>query len=62
MFSRIALADQQIFLQLMSATAASKSVPESQLWESLLDQWWTRVRMSKVYTSPIIVTSVVSVR
>jgi len=42
-FSRIALGDRQMFITLMSATAASKNTPESKLWEGLLDQWWTRV-------------------
>ncbi|TFY83956.1 hypothetical protein EWM64_g62 [Hericium alpestre] len=40
--ARIALADRNIFLQLMTVTATVHATPESQLWEGLLDQWWRR--------------------
>ncbi|KAA1466319.1 ARM repeat-containing protein [Dentipellis sp. KUC8613] len=40
--ARMAVADKTIFLQLMSATSNSQGVPETQLWEGLLDQWWRR--------------------
>ncbi|PIL37210.1 hypothetical protein GSI_00903 [Ganoderma sinense ZZ0214-1] len=43
--SRIAMADQQLFLQLVSATAAALKLPEEQAWEPILNQWWTRVRL-----------------
>jgi len=37
------MADAQMFLQLMSATASSRNVTESYLYEGLLDQWWSKV-------------------
>ncbi|EIM88549.1 ARM repeat-containing protein [Stereum hirsutum FP-91666 SS1] len=40
--SRIAVPEPQTFLQLMAATSAKMNVPETQLWEDLLDQWWRR--------------------
>ncbi|EMD40680.1 hypothetical protein CERSUDRAFT_111258 [Gelatoporia subvermispora B] len=40
--ARIAIANNAIFLNLISATAASKNTAESQIWEGVLDQWWTR--------------------
>ncbi|KAJ2920088.1 hypothetical protein MD484_g369, partial [Candolleomyces efflorescens] len=40
LFSRIVMADPQMFLQLMSATAPVANLPETNLWEGLLDQWW----------------------
>lgn len=39
-FARIALADPQVFLQLVSAAAIQLNQKESYLMESLLDQWW----------------------
>ncbi|KAF8195734.1 armadillo-type protein [Mycena galopus ATCC 62051] len=39
LMSRIVMADRQMFLQLMAATA-TPAVPESKLYEGLLDQWW----------------------
>jgi hypothetical protein len=39
------MADAQMFLQLMSATAASQNVTEAYLYEGLLDQWWSKVRV-----------------
>ncbi|KAJ7276541.1 armadillo-type protein [Mycena haematopus] len=39
LMSRIVMADRQMFLQLMVATA-TPAVPESKLYEGLLDQWW----------------------
>ncbi|KAH9943383.1 ARM repeat-containing protein [Epithele typhae] len=40
--ARIAVADRQLFLQLVSAMAASESVTESVVWEPILNQWWQR--------------------
>lgn len=40
--ARIATADKHMFLQLISATANSRSKAETELWECILDQWWTR--------------------
>lgn len=42
--ARIAVADRQLFLQLVSAMAATQNVNESLIWEAILNQWWTRVR------------------
>lgn len=41
--SRIALTDRNAFLNLMSATASTQNIPEKEIWEGVLDQWWTRV-------------------
>ncbi|KAI0352893.1 ARM repeat-containing protein [Trametes cingulata] len=40
--ARIAIADRQIFLQLVSATAAAQSMKEELVWEPILNQWWNR--------------------
>ncbi|KAF8623412.1 hypothetical protein AX15_006355 [Amanita polypyramis BW_CC] len=40
LFARIALADRQVFLQLMTATANATGLVERFLFEGLLDQWW----------------------
>ncbi|KAH7931251.1 ARM repeat-containing protein [Leucogyrophana mollusca] len=40
LMSRIVLADCQMFLQLVSAAAQAKNVPEASLFEIILDQWW----------------------
>ncbi|KAI0776057.1 ARM repeat-containing protein [Trametes elegans] len=40
--ARIALADRQLFVQLVSATAASQKTKESLVWEPILNQWWNR--------------------
>ncbi|CDO76254.1 hypothetical protein BN946_scf184470.g12 [Trametes cinnabarina] len=40
--ARIALADRQLFLQLVSATAAAKNAKEDLIWEAILNQWWNR--------------------
>ena len=42
--ARIAIADRQLFLQLVSATSSTQNVREDLLWEAILNQWWTRVR------------------
>ncbi|KAF8639750.1 hypothetical protein AX17_001012 [Amanita inopinata Kibby_2008] len=39
-FARIVMADRQMFLQLMVATASSTGLTEKYLFEGLLDQWW----------------------
>ncbi|KAF7332027.1 Importin N-terminal domain-containing protein [Mycena kentingensis (nom. inval.)] len=39
LMSRIVMADRQMFLQLIAATATSE-MPESKLYDLLLDQWW----------------------
>ena len=41
--ARIALADKQLFLQLVSATAAAQNVKEERIWEPIMNQWWNRV-------------------
>ncbi|KAH7916807.1 ARM repeat-containing protein [Hygrophoropsis aurantiaca] len=40
LLARIALADCQLFLQLVSASAQAKTVSESSLYEVILDHWW----------------------
>lgn len=40
LFARIALADRQMFLQLVSATAVTMNLPEAKIWEAVLDHWW----------------------
>ncbi|KAI0320679.1 ARM repeat-containing protein [Amylostereum chailletii] len=40
--ARIALANRDHFMQLMAATVTSQGIPEAQVWEGLLDQWWRR--------------------
>ena len=42
--ARIAVADRQLFLQLVSATATALNMSEEKVWEPILNQWWTRVR------------------
>lgn len=41
--ARIAIADPKVLVQLISATAAAKNVPEGPLFEGLMDTWWARV-------------------
>ena len=51
--ARIAVADRQLFLQLVSATAAAQNVSEALVWEPILNQWWQRVRLlSPLLPSP----------
>ncbi|KAF9476494.1 ARM repeat-containing protein [Pholiota conissans] len=40
LFSRIALNDSRMFLQLMSASTPVLNQPETVLYDTLLDQWW----------------------
>ncbi|KAI5893425.1 ARM repeat-containing protein [Schizophyllum commune H4-8] len=40
LFSRIVLADRQVFVTLMTATAEKTGMAEDKLYELLLDQWW----------------------
>lgn len=42
--ARVAVADRQLFIQLVSATAAAQNVKETLVWEAILNQWWNRVR------------------
>jgi hypothetical protein len=41
--ARIAISDKQMFLQLVSAMSSAAQLNESELWEAILNQWWTRV-------------------
>jgi hypothetical protein len=43
LFSRIAMADAQVFVTLVAETAKSKGVPEADIWEVIMSQWWNRV-------------------
>ena len=45
-FARMAIADANLVVQLMSASAASRECSEESLWTELLDQWWRRVSTS----------------
>ncbi|KAL1944202.1 hypothetical protein VTO73DRAFT_3387 [Trametes versicolor] len=40
--ARVAVADRQLFVQLVSATAAAQNVKETLVWEAILNQWWNR--------------------
>ncbi|OAX44518.1 ARM repeat-containing protein [Rhizopogon vinicolor AM-OR11-026] len=40
LLARIALADRQMFLQLVSATSQTTAVPETKVWETVMDHWW----------------------
>ncbi|KZT12770.1 ARM repeat-containing protein [Laetiporus sulphureus 93-53] len=40
--ARIAFADKQLFLNLMSGAAPILETKETELWEGVLNQWWTR--------------------
>jgi hypothetical protein len=43
LLSRIALMDVQVFVTLVAETAKSRGVPEAEIWEVILSQWWNRV-------------------
>lgn len=40
----MAMLDRQMFLQLISATAPVLNQTEATLYDTLLDQWWGKVR------------------
>lgn len=42
LMSRMVMADRQMFLQLMAATA-TPAMPENKLYDGLLDLWWGSV-------------------
>ncbi|KAF9782921.1 ARM repeat-containing protein [Thelephora terrestris] len=42
LLSRIALMDVQVFITLVAETAKSRGVPEAEIWEVILSQWWNR--------------------
>ena len=42
LLARIAIADQKLFLDLMSATATSRK-PEEDMYEELMEVWFARV-------------------
>ena len=50
--ARVAVANKQLFLTLMQATSQAHGVPEPQIWEGVLDQWWTRVRPCRSALAP----------
>lgn len=54
LFSRIALAEPQVFFQLVSASAIQLNQKESFLVDQLLDQWWGKVRsfMLRIFSWP----------
>jgi len=42
LLSRIALVDVQVFVALVAGTAKSKGVPDAEIWEVIMTQWWNR--------------------
>jgi len=48
LFSRIAIVDVQVFVTLVAETAKSKGVPEAEIWEVVMTQWWNRVSLFTV--------------
>jgi hypothetical protein len=50
LLSRIALADVQVFVTLVALTAKSKGVPEGEIWEVIMSQWWNRVSLGLTIT------------
>lgn len=49
LFSRIALVDVQVFMTLVAETAKVKGVPEAEIWDVIMNQWWNRVRRHHTY-------------
>jgi len=45
LFSRIAVVDVQVFVTLVAETAKSKGVPETEIWDAVMSQWWNKVRV-----------------
>lgn len=45
MVARVAVADREMFLRLVSAAAQASGVPEEKVWEPILDQYWRQVRV-----------------
>lgn len=43
LLARIALMDVQVFVTLVAETAKSKGMPEAEIWEVIMSQWWNRV-------------------
>lgn len=41
--ARVAIGDKQVFQQLVSLTAPTINMSESQVWEGIMNQWWNRV-------------------
>jgi hypothetical protein len=37
------MVDVQVFVTLVAETAKSKGVPEVEVWEVIMSQWWNRV-------------------
>ena len=35
--------DVQVFVTLVAETAKAKGVPEAEIWEVVMTQWWNRV-------------------
>lgn len=49
LFSRIAVVDVQVFVILVAETAKSKGVPEAEIWDVIMSQWWDRVGLVFTY-------------
>ena len=37
--------DVRVFVTLVAETAKSKGVPEAEIWEVIMTQWWNRVSL-----------------
>jgi len=42
LFARIVVVDVQVFVTLVAETAKSKGIPEAEIWEVVVNQWWNR--------------------
>ena len=49
LFSRIAVVDVQVFATLVAETAKSKGVPEAEIWDVIMSQWWNRVSCNSTH-------------
>ena len=54
LIARIALSDALALVQLMSATAAKSQIPETDLWNDLLNQWWRLVSVVSQHYAQVV--------
>lgn len=59
--ARIAVTDKQMFMTLMSAAPQVTQLSESQVWEAVLNQWWTRVCLNQALRHVLLIHSLVPV-
>lgn len=43
--ARVAIANNALFMELMALAGQTLNMPPTQVWEDVLNQWWSRVRM-----------------